>query len=625
MADKKRYLIENSYLKGYSAFEPTPLSSSNYPIRTGSLGITTDPRNANVLQEVSSKLSAGLKHVELEAITPEFFDSVPKQQLEEVRRLSKLTGVDVSVHGPVIDTSGLDPRGGGFSEAGRELAEKKVFQTLERSHEINPKGNIPVNFHSAEGIQGSQFGPKTTPQGEKIYKRIIAVNRESGRMIPLEEEKRFYPDMKELRPGVKEKIEQGLVKPQQIIEEPKRYYQEIPLEKGKTYTPTENLEMANSSEWDNSIHQIFFNKERADELLEKNRLQFEPFLKDYNAKRVDTNQLTPSQHKIYQKLKATEAYLDDVHKQANALFSKAYEFGDEQQKRELLELSKEFKAKLEKDPSVFGTSSAMQDLLLKLDDPRITPKMYVPIEEFALDKSSKTYGNAAFEAYKKFGDTSPILTIENPPAGFALSTGEDIKNIVEASRKQFVERAVEEKRMSEGEAKKQAEKLIGATWDVGHINMLRKFGYSEKDIVEESRKVAPFVKHVHLSDNFGFDHTELPMGMGNVPFKEIMEKLGKKGFEARKIIEAGQWWTHFKTSPVLASLETMGSPIYSSRVAPYWNQNIGFQQDYYGGIGPSFPQINYETFGGGFSQLPTELGGQRPGGKGSRMSGTPME
>lgn len=82
--------------------------------------------------------------------------------------------------------------------------------------------------------------------------------------------------------------------------------------------------------------------------------------------------------------------------------------------------------------------------------------------------------------------------------------------------------------MSENEAKKQAEKFIGATWDVGHINMLRKFGYEEKDIIKEAEAVAPYIKHVHLSDNFGFEHTELPMGMGNVPLKEIMEKLGKK-------------------------------------------------------------------------------------------------
>jgi hypothetical protein len=116
------------------------------------------------------------------------------------------------------------------------------------------------------------------------------------------------------------------------------------------------------------------------------------------------------------------------------------------------------------------------------------------------------------------------------------------------------------------------------------------------------------------------------MGMGNVPIKEIFDKLGKEGFDATKIIEAGNWWQHFKTPPVKETMEALGSPIYSMDMAPYWNQSQGLQQGYMGGLeGQWLPQINYETFGGGFSQLPTELGGQRAGAQGSRMSGRGME
>jgi hypothetical protein len=180
--------------------------------------------------------------------------------------------------------------------------------------------------------------------------------------------------------------------------------------------------------------------------------------------------------------------------------------------------------------------------------------------------------------------------------------------------------------MGEKEARQAAEKVIGVTWDVGHINMLKKYGYENKDIIEESKKIAKFVKNVHLSDNFGFEHTELPMGMGNVPIKEILENLGKEGFDANKIIEAGNWWQHFRTPPLRETMEAFGSPVYSMEMAPYWNQNIGFQQDYDPGLaGQWLPQINYETFSAGFSRLPLELGGQRPGAEGSRMSGRGME
>ncbi|NMB66975.1 sugar phosphate isomerase/epimerase, partial [Candidatus Woesearchaeota archaeon] len=229
----------------------------------------------------------------------------------------------------------------------------------------------------------------------------------------------------------------------------------------------------------------------------------------------------------------------------------------------------------------------------------------------------------AVDSFKKFKNTSPIISIENPPAGMGFSTGEELKEIIEKSREKFVEK-LKSTGMNEKKAREEAEKLIGVTWDVGHINMMRKYGYDSKNIVEETEKVAPLVKHVHLSDNFGFEHTELPMGMGNVPIKEIMEKLGKEGYDAKKIIEAGNWWQHFQRSPLKETLESFGSPIYSSGQAPYWNQSLGFQQNYYSGYGAFLPQKNYEIFGGGFSGLPSEFGGQLRQDN-NRLSGNPLE
>jgi len=139
------------------------------------------------------------------------------------------------------------------------------------------------------------------------------------------------------------------------------------------------------------------------------------------------------------------------------------------------------------------------------------------------------------------------------------------------------------------------------------------------------QEIAKHVKHVHLTDNFGYSDSHLPPGMGNVPFKDILEKLEKAGYKGRKIVEAGGFVQHFGISPHPFTLEAMGSPIYSMYMAPYWNQAIALQQGYLGGYGQMLPQKNYETFGAGFAQLPIELGGQTPGAQGSRMSGKPME
>ena len=115
--------------------------------------------------------------------------------------------------------------------------------------------------------------------------------------------------------------------------------------------------------------------------------------------------------------------------------------------------------------------------------------------------------------------------------------------------------------------------------------------------------------------------------MGNVPVKEHLEMLEKQGVlkNATKIAETSGWPQHFGTSPTIYNLQGMGSAFYSTGMPPYWNQSVGLTQGYFTGYGMMLPQINYETQGAGFAQLPSELGGPRPGAQGSRMSGRPME
>lgn len=600
MAKEGGYTIENVYQGGYSSLDPNKSYSSSftgYRANGSSLGLTTDPRTANILKEVSAKLSSGIKNIEVEMVSPEIFDSVPKQHLKEVNELAKLTGIGVSVHGPIMDSAGMSQQG--FSELNREAAERKISGFLERIREINPDGIVPVTFHSAgEGIPGSEWKTLGGPGKEREAKKLIAVEKESGKMIPLEREDKYYPGGK-----------RG-----EIIT--------------KEYSPEQNLEIVNSTQWDEKISALFFNKERADEILEKNHLQIRHLLDSINQGRINPDEgLTPTQERAWLKYKDAENYLSEINRNANALFSKAYKFGNEEQKEELKKVSESYRRQLEENKTDFmEQSKAVHRLLVELQNPALAPRMFVPVEEFAVEQSSKTFGNAAFNTYNKFKnlDKTPIIVIENPPAGGALSTGEDVKNLVVASRNHFIERAIKEKGMNKQEAEKIAEKLIGATWDVGHINMLRKQGFSDKDIIKETEKIAPYVKHVHLSDNFGFEHTELPMGMGNVPLKEMMEKLGQKGFEAKKIIEAASWWEHMKTSPVKESLEGFGSPMYLSGGTPYWNQSLGFQQGYSSGYGMMLPSNNYQLFGAGFSQLPIELGGDVKGASG-RFSERGME
>ena len=613
MGERAGYKISNIYQGGYNGMVPP---ANNY-LQAGSLGMTTDPRTANVLQEVSSKLSMGVKNMEVTGITPDVFDAIPKQHLKEINRLSKLTGVDITLHGPLIEASGMSQQG--YSDAEREMAEIKITNALLRSHELNPQGNIPVTFHSTVSIPGSQLlAPKDRKKNaegeENNYKRIMAVNRETGRIAPIETEERFYPG------GEKGEVRKVI------------------------HNPESSLDSQNHSEWDNTMSQIEFNRQRIDEITKDVDPVTAKVYLNWRAAQINPNiiskealeelkDLNQDQWSQIQKMHAASTYADQAMKSANGAFSKAWENASTKEEKEhLSEISKRYgeilgskeKGRINLDsfnPNV--QSQALFTLINGLE--KVPPKVWIPIEDFAVEKASQTYGNSAWAAYKKFGNTAPVLVIENPPVDSALATGQDIKDVVIASRKQFVQKAMKDG-LSEDVAEKQAEKFIGATWDVGHINMLRKYGYTEKDIIKETETVAPYVKHVHLSDNFGMEHTELPMGMGNVPLKEMMEKLGKQGVDAKKVIEAGHWWNHFRTPPFQETLEAAGSPLYSMHMAPYWSSAPGLYQGYGGGLdGNWLPQTNYETFGTSFARLPAELGGQRPGAQGSRMSGRGME
>ena len=77
---KGDYHISDIYQGGYSSLKPSYGDVfTGYRINAGSLGLTTDPRSANVLQEASSKLATGVKQIEISAVQPDVFESIPKQ------------------------------------------------------------------------------------------------------------------------------------------------------------------------------------------------------------------------------------------------------------------------------------------------------------------------------------------------------------------------------------------------------------------------------------------------------------------------------------------------------------------------------------------------------------------
>lgn len=632
---KNNYVIENVYQGGTNSFKPTYGDVFTcYRVAASELGVTTDPRTANQLAGLNQSLNQGAIPIEVGVLQPETFDQIPKQHFEEMSRMAKLTGAKISLHAPLIEASGMGEQG--WTLAGQKLAERQLTDVVIKSATLDTTGNMPITIHSA-GIPGAEY--KITPEGKKITKLVI-VDRESGKPVQvLEEETLYYPhQMRELKPELKPiikelqyKFKQGLITEKQFQESlPEKPYKIIPLEQGKVESPEERLRIMNSSQWSNQVSQLIFNKERADEILLKNQAQIIDILPKYMDKTLDKSKLDPVKLQAVRSLENADEYLQDNQLHVEALFQKAYKYGSENDRKKLKEISLQFQEDLEKDQSPFGQSRAVHDLLIGMKD-EVRPQMFMPVEEFAIGKSSETFANVAFNAYDKLKDKAPILSIENmfPGMAFALKKeGEKglpgMNELIMESKQKFVDIALK-KGYSENEAKKQADRMIGMTLDIGHLNIAKKHGLKDEDLIKEVEAIAKHVKHVHITDNFGYSDSHLPPGMGNVPIKELMQELEKQGFSGRKILETGGWFEHFKTSPYALSLEAMGSPIYAMDMAPYWNQAIGLQQGYAGGGGMMLPSTHYQTFGAGFSQLPTELGGQVGGGQGSRMSGRGME
>ncbi len=594
MVKESDYRINDFYQGGYSTFKPDYSAEGIYTgaqIPASQLGAPTKPDTANQIAQVSMLLNQGIVPIEVGALSPEVFDQIPKQHFKEINRMAKLAGSDISVHAPIIEASGIGDQG--YSESARKLAEEQFKGVIDKTAPMNEAGGMSITIHGAAKIPGKEY--KIDEHGKKVVEKIYVVNRETGKVSSaFEEEKKFYPSTKD-------------------------------WEKGTVHSPEIQIDILNHTEWDNSISQLMHHKEDAESRINEN-LGLIPeelmgkILQEAREGKSDTIRLLgPTQREAYSRITAAQQFLGDTQQSLSGLFNKAYKFGSDDDRETLKKASEKFKEDA-KQGFLIGEAKAVENMLVTLKS--MQPEVYQDVEKFAIDKSADTFANIALHAVNEYKDKAPTINVENLFPGMAFSHGEELDNLIKTSRKKFVERATAQG-VSQSKAEEQAEKVIGVTLDVGHLNIAKKKGFKDKDLLKEMEQIAKHVKHVHLTDNFGYSDSHLSPGMGNVPIKEILERLEKEGYEGKKIVEAGGLVQHFGKSPLPYMLEAFGSPIYQG--GPQWNQAIGLYQSYSGGFGQMLPSINYETFGAGWSNLPAELGGSRAGAQGSRMSGKGME
>lgn len=661
--------VESFYSGTYSSLEPNPDYGplfTGYRVDFNQLGAPTSPQTANQIKEASDRLSEGTKNVEFGALQPDVFETIPKQQFAEANQLMKLTGARASLHAPLIDPAGFTREG--WTEHARQESERQILQVLERAKDLDEKGGVPVTLHATSGIPAADWAPALpkirdpiTGKEEESKNALYIVNRETGELNVVKRQIRGLPTPIYLKDQMGNVKYDSSNKP---ILDPRVKKTEKDGKEVYDVPPEVLLEDMNQRQWRDPLSSIEYNKS----IVERNMDAYARLAQRYhNQERLGENLNQEEKEQAQEarmELKTVRNLMEDYDFQLKNLYHYAYTYSNGQNRDKLMDATKKYNQQIteaeklardehgnpldyddliNKDPKKFAQivrmkSDAERNLINGMR--KVQPNIFVPSEQFALEKTKETIGNAALKAFKQFGDKAPMLCVENFFPNTVFSRAESLKKLIEESRNQFIEQA-KEQGLDEGVARDASKKLIGATWDTGHINLLRKYGYGEKEgifkpgeyakvLAKETEAIAPFVKHVHLTDNFGYNDSHLVPGMGEVPFKEVMKELEKAGYSGREIIEAGGMIAQKLGMPTPYIMEAFGSGLYSSGPGgptPYWNQvraSYGTGVGYFGGYGTMLPEQHFSMYGSGFASLPQELGGQMPG-KGQRFSGAPME
>ncbi len=616
---------------------------NEYRLSARKLGAPLSIQSANQIEDMGKRLNEGISNIEVSAISPEIAGSIPVEHFKEMKRLADLTDSKVSVHAPIVDASGFHEQK--WSEHSRRAAEQEFSSIVERAGILGE--NTPVVIHGA-----NTFGQEWDKEVQEKYRKDIKEEEEKYRRISKRklsgEEKEFLKEKFEELEKEKNRVmprvmavvnaETGQVAPLEYEEKEQFLGKEV-------WHPMKRLRSLNNTEWDKEKLEVMSYLKTIDELEEqKSKVShivdvYEQHRRDYGEKdfnKEDIQNYNSARQKMYMVDKHIEqidqhinSKVEDIHDKFKRFKNDNKEIGKflesdayKNTKEKLVNINKEIHSLLMKERSheeekrLNELSKGKIDVVTKIIAEMPTPQVWKPVNEFAITKASETFANVAMKAYEKFKDKAPIIAIENSYPNMPLSRAEDLKKAIDKSRELFVNELVGQKKLKREEAQKVASKLIGATWDVGHINLLRKAGYSEEEIVKEASKIAKDVKHVHLTDNFGLNDTHLPPGMGNVPIKDILKELEAKNDMdgVRHIIEAGNFVQHFKKSPYPYALEGLGSPLYKFGDTPYWSslqeQNLTPAGEYFMGYGDILPDLHFKKlYGSGFSGLPKELGG----------------
>ena len=539
------------------------------------LGASVSPMGSQ-LMTTNTAINWGLQNLEVNLGTGMDFRQaghlaqLGKIERDELIRLAKLNKVNLSVHAPLLSPEGVVGSGGpsGFSEVARIKNEREFENTLDFADKIGRqtgRKHVPVTIHSSAAPIGN-------PMPNEI---IYAVNKETGDIVPIQKKEVAYPKEYFDRFGLKEGVDYTPVKGK-----PGLYY----------LYPKGELKMIGKKQ----LESIKYEEAHTDYWIEHYKEQL----------KMAGLQPTDNLLKLKNEAKKLGGDVLNLYKNYESLVD---------QRKNLEAQIMNLRKKYEKDGQI---------------------QILATSDEYAKEKMKKTFVELGLKAYEK--PSKPMIVIENFYPEYTQSEPTKLAKTIEEIRQELAERLVKEKGLSKSQAIREAKELVGMNVDIGHLNLWKKYinpktgkPYTNKEIIEWVNKVYPYIKHVHVTDNWGDLDAHLPVGWGNAPVNEFIDALRKKGWKGRAILETFGTPQYGGTGGfgVAQSMYSLGVPLVPG--GPGWEMAEGtyFQAGYAFTTGPILPDVNFQTYGVGFSGLPYATGAQIGGGNtkpGQKFSGTPM-
>ena len=459
--------------------------------------------------------------------TPE---SVSMPEREAIRQLAKINEVELSTHAtPNVAISGITEQG--FSEEQRERALFEVKKAIDFAADTARGG--PVVLHAQEfprSIAETYKKEKFIQYPEEEKKAVLSlVDSETGRLTSLRRDIKIPEIIKD---------ESG----NPIRDENNKLRTEM-----KQFSSYEDefkkLSQEEKNKYDNSIAKYFYAKFR---ISEKERLEADAEFYDERVRNAEKREKELKSLQETVKLSKNKEYVID-------LLPEKFKEG----------LSHEERIKLLKNPDEFF-NSVLKDLNTEKRRFQEGSEGYSkqafqieheinkikPIEEYGIEKSAEAIARAALHGYdieKKEKLERPITIVpENWTPEVYGSHPAELKKLIQESRKAMTGLLMKDKHLTQNEAEKIAQERIKATFDIGHLNMWRKyFQGSDKEfkqwVDEQVQDLLrnKIIGHVHLTDNFGYHDEHLTPGEGTAPIREFLQRLETEGYTGTIIGEPG--------------------------------------------------------------------------------------